>query len=270
MGKSLLKLVVGFLLICINCTLNAPNALVFQADFSKPTVSEVFGGSSIAYGGQNVVLWASGTGMEVHYPAGSYSPEGPIVGGFGTWTDHPVPTQTAILKFSVFFPEDFDFVHGGKLPGLYGGKKFCAGGDPAVDCFSTRVMWRDDGKGELYLYANREAQDPAICEMPGNYCAPVYGWSLNTGAWTFQRGVWTEVEELMTLNTPGVQNGVLSIKINGEEVVYYDNLVYRIAEYPNIRIQGLDFDTFFGGTGDYWATPKHQLTKFRDITIESV
>ncbi len=63
----------------------------------------------------------------------------------------------------MFFPTGFNFVKGGKLPGLYGGKASCTGGDPAVDCFSTRLMWRAEGQGELYLYANREAQDPAIC-----------------------------------------------------------------------------------------------------------
>ncbi|KAF8823747.1 hypothetical protein HHX47_DHR9000532 [Lentinula edodes] len=40
---------------------------------------------------------------------------------------------------------------GGKLPGLYGGRQGCSGGDAAVDCFSTRPMWRKDGQGELYV-----------------------------------------------------------------------------------------------------------------------
>lgn len=119
---------------------SSTNALVFKADFSKPTISQAFGGARIGYGERNVVLWASGGGIEVHYPAGSYSPEGPIVGGFGVWTDHPVPGEAASFKYSVFFPAGFNFVKGGKLPGLYGGKKQCAGGDPAVDCFSTRYV----------------------------------------------------------------------------------------------------------------------------------
>ena len=27
----------------------------------------------------------------------------------------------------------------------------CSGGDDGLGCFSTRLMWRDGGKGELYL-----------------------------------------------------------------------------------------------------------------------
>lgn len=133
-----------------NTSLNSERSLVFKADFSRPTISQAFGGARISYGERNVILWQSGGGIEVHYPAGSYSPEGPIVGGFGVWTDHPVPTQGASFKYSVYFPAGFNFVRGGKLPGLYGGKKQCAGGDPAVDCFSTRVMWRENGKGKRY------------------------------------------------------------------------------------------------------------------------
>lgn len=32
----------------------------------------------------------------------------------------------ATLQYSVYFPETFDFVQGGKLPGLYGGQKRCS------------------------------------------------------------------------------------------------------------------------------------------------
>ena len=55
------------------------------------------------------------------------------------------------LDYKVFFPDDFDWVKGGKLPGLYGGHTRCSGGNPALDCFSTRLMWRAGGAGELYL-----------------------------------------------------------------------------------------------------------------------
>lgn len=89
-------------------------ALVFKADFSKPTLSQAFGGSGISYGNQNVILWASGGGIDVVYPAGSYVPSGPIVGGFGIWSNHPVSSNTAVFKYSVYFPDNFNFVKGGR------------------------------------------------------------------------------------------------------------------------------------------------------------
>jgi hypothetical protein len=59
--------------------------------------------------------------------------------------------RSVTLEYKVFFPGDFEWVKGGKLPGLYGERTGCSGGDPALDCFSTRLMWRAGGAGELYL-----------------------------------------------------------------------------------------------------------------------
>ncbi len=57
----------------------------------------------------------------------------------------PIPFEQArvmALEYQVFIPEDFDFVKGGKLPGLYGGHEACSNGETASDCFSSRVMVR--------------------------------------------------------------------------------------------------------------------------------
>ena len=59
--------------------------------------------------------------------------------------------QSVTFRYSVFFPVDFDWVLAGKLPGLYGGHTGCSGGNAALDCFGTRLMWRQNGAGELYL-----------------------------------------------------------------------------------------------------------------------
>jgi len=243
-------------------------AEVFRADFSKSSLSAAFGNSGVSYGNQNVILWASGGGIDVIYPAGSYKPSASPQGGFGLYTNHKLTSQ-AVFQYGVYFPAGFNFVKGGKLPGLYGGKRSCSGGDPAYDCFSTRLMWRENGLGELYLYANREAQDPAICQNPANYCNPEFGWSLNKGAFRFPANAWTNVEERVVLNTPGQRNGQLVIRINGQEVIRYNNIVFRIAQYPNMAIDGLDVETFFGGGSPDWATPTRQVTKFRDFILYS-
>lgn len=169
-------------------SVSAVQVEVFRTNFSQNSLSEAFGGVQVSYGSQNVFLWGNGEGIDVIYPEGrywsmdirfrkkakehfynspSYTPSAEPVGGFGVWTRHTI-NRTAIFKYGVTFPVGFDFVKGGKLPGLYGGKTSCTGGDPAVDCFSTRLMWREGGQGELYLYANRDAQDSSICESPTN------------------------------------------------------------------------------------------------------
>lgn len=57
-----------------------------------------------------------------------------------------------LVTYEVAFDAGYDWVKGGKLPGLRGGLNStgCSGGNAAngQDCFSTRVMWRQNGAGE--------------------------------------------------------------------------------------------------------------------------
>lgn len=97
------------------------------------------------------------TGIQAFFPKGSINPgkrpDGAPQGGADFYAA-PLDisrSNNVSMSYSVFFPKNFDFVLGGKLPGLYGGRPGCSGGDPAEDCFSTRLMWRKGGAGELYL-----------------------------------------------------------------------------------------------------------------------
>ncbi|BGP16571.1 hypothetical protein JCM10213_000517 [Rhodosporidiobolus nylandii] len=172
------------------------------------------------------------TMMEVSFPQGSINPGNKSLptGGTGMYLT-PVNLSTATnvtFSYSVFFPADFDFVKGGKLPGLYGGHPGCSGGAESEDCFSTRTMWRTDGKGELYLYAPRNVQPPALCQTkPVSYCDTTYGMSIGRGAWTFQRGAWTTVRQNLKLNTPGVADGAFEIYVNDALVLSSDAVVFR-------------------------------------------
>jgi len=64
-----------------------------------------------------------GTALRVTYPAGSTSRSaGGPDGGMQAYLELPGgPVDTLDLEYQVRFPPDFDFVKGGKLPGLYGG-----------------------------------------------------------------------------------------------------------------------------------------------------
>ena len=79
-----------------------------------------FGSSNRQYvndpaGGSNTVL-------RVEYPKGSFKPSARPVGGTGFYAQ-PINLKNATFvsfSYQVFFPENFNFVRGGKLPGLYG------------------------------------------------------------------------------------------------------------------------------------------------------
>lgn len=98
------------------------------------------------------------------------------------------------------------------MPGLYGGHGGCSGGQESEDCFSTRLMFRKDGMGELYLYVPKGAQSASLCTMPPQtYCDSTYGYSIGRGAWIFKRGQWTDIKQDIWLNDPGKQNGGFNI-----------------------------------------------------------
>ena len=113
-----------------------------------------------------------------------------------------------------------DHSKGGKLPGLYGGHGGCSGGAESEDCLSTRLMFRTDGQGELYLYVPKgddsdegaDAQSPELCNTPpASYCDSKYGYSIGRGAWSFFRGRWSDVKQDVWLNTPGMRDGGFNV-----------------------------------------------------------
>ncbi|GAA5954385.1 hypothetical protein JCM3765_004444 [Sporobolomyces pararoseus] len=168
--------------------------------------------------------------LQVAYPKGSRNPGNNPQGGVGFYSSKiDVSTATNVsLSYSIFFPDGFNFVKGGKLPGLYGGAKACSGGAAAENCFSTRMMFRQKGMGELYLYAPREKQVEALCTLgPLSYCNSVYGMSIGRGSWTFKTGEWTDLRQDIWLNTPGKANGGFNIWVNGEIVLHSDSVYYR-------------------------------------------
>lgn len=93
----------------------------------------------------------NGTVLQVSYPAGSFNNK---TGGaqFYTLWNSSTPFQSMLLSYELSFDKGFDWVKGGKLPGIRGGPSVtgCSGGKEPTgsDCFSTRLMWRKDGAGE--------------------------------------------------------------------------------------------------------------------------
>ncbi|KAJ3821635.1 hypothetical protein F5880DRAFT_1580610 [Lentinula raphanica] len=167
--------------------------------------------------------------LQILYPENSIDPAQKPQGGAEFYAVPLDITQArnVTLEYSVFFPEEFDWVLGGKLPGLYGGHQGCSGGDAALDCFSTRLMWRSDGKGELYLYAPKDKQTESLCNNSQSVCDAAYGLSIGRGSFVFAPGNWTTVRQTVTLNTPGQQDGCFTLDVNGQRVIDRNDIYYR-------------------------------------------
>jgi hypothetical protein len=153
----------------------------------------------------------SGPVLQVQYAAGSY--EDNDTGGaqmYAMWNTSGSPFESMLVSYEVAFDSGFDWVKGGKLPGLRGGPDpdNCSGGDQAngTNCFTSRVMWRTDGEGEgesarfflwvflwwfsryvckVYAYVLR---DNNICSDSGILCNDEYGISINRGSFVFSSG----------------------------------------------------------------------------------
>jgi hypothetical protein len=195
------------------------------------------------------------TAVRVDYPGGSVSPAasrkyGSARGGMQVYLpSRRGPQEQAYLRYWVRFPSGFDFVKGGKLPGLWGGSKVSGGATPdGTDGFSTRLMWRRAGAGEVYLYA-----------------ADTAGASLGRGDWTWPTGRWSCVEQHVVLNEPRRSNGTVVVWIDGHQVLSRNDLRYRSV--PTLQIEGIFFSTFFGGADPTWASPRDQFADFAGFAL---
>jgi hypothetical protein len=95
----------------------------------------------------------TGPVLQATYPAGAFSSNNSGAQWYNLWNTSDGSTfGTMLVTYEVAFDTGFNWVKGGKLPGLRGGLNStgCSGGNEAngQDCFSTRVMWRQNGAGE--------------------------------------------------------------------------------------------------------------------------
>ena len=67
-------------------------------------------------------------------------------------------------------------------------------------------MWRTNGMGEAYIYADRGQQASDFCSTNGTVCDPDAGISFMRGAFTFKRGAWNKIS--LTGELPIVLNAL--------------------------------------------------------------
>ncbi|KAJ1309393.1 hypothetical protein OPQ81_006170 [Rhizoctonia solani] len=217
--------------------------------------------------------------MEVFFAKGSYGFASGVAGGISFYAFGPSDLSSGnefTLGYSIFFESGFDFVHGGKLPGLYGGTSndeaaSCSGGRHVETCFSTRFMWRDQGAAELYVYLPSDPANKFICnsaKIPGrNICGSDYGTSLGRNSFYFKAGQWNYVAQRIKLNTPGKADGELQVWYNGKSIWSVGGVVFRGAGMDASRVRGLMVQCFFGGHEASWASRKDQRLWFADFSV---
>ncbi|GFZ49702.1 hypothetical protein JCM24511_07104 [Saitozyma sp. JCM 24511] len=214
-----------------------------------------------------------------NFPAGTYGLNSANGQGFSFYTEGThngvnVEGATEVLfSYSAYFPSGFDFVKGGKMPGLYGGTslseaKSCSGGRQTGrdQCFSARLMWRTNGAGEFYnYYPTSVTQGGGYCSTaPYSICDTVYGDSIGRGSYSWATGKWTTVAQRLKLNDVGSANGEQTLWVDGVQIMDLNGL--EIITQSS-KIYGIMAQTFFGGSDSSWDSPTDQSVWFKDWSL---
>ena len=212
--------------------------------------------------------------LEVTYKAGD-------VGSASGITFHAqpqgFPATEATLRYQVFFPADFEWRQGGKLPGMYIGGIGASGGNWSRDCGSVRVVFKEGGAAVAYIYVplqvcdnknDRDALDKvegaAFKEVVQHTSKGSHVWR-DGSAGTFKPGAWNDVAVRVKMNAPHKKDGVLEMSING----HTSSLPFVWRTSLQTKIEGIAFATFFGGSTRDAAAPQGAKAKFRAFSYET-
>ncbi len=192
--------------------------------------------------------------LQMTYPANAQSNAG------AKWV---VPDQKEYyLSYWVKFDNDFDFDgprhSGGKLPGLGSGDLASGGNKPTgTNGFTSRYMWREDGKAVLYLYH---------MDQPSTYGEDVLLKGSDGSDKYFERGKWHNLVQRVKVNDGSQSNGEIDVWMDNEQVLSMDNLKFMTNG------QGIDtmyFSSFHGGYGSDWWPEKNDNAYFDDFVVST-
>lgn len=172
--------------------------------------------------------------------------------------------KTMTLEYTMRFGPGFDWVRGGKLPGLCAGQ--CPTGcDKSIspnEGFSARIMWTDNecqgkpkgckkGKsGGMHIYAY-------YSNMQGNKgCGDEYTFKSGSKAMVVKANKDYRVQLVVKLNSGNKANGYMKAYMNGRLVAKKTGA--KLAS-KNMSVDSIMWDNFFGGSSDMAARKNENL-----------
>ena len=168
------------------------------------------------------------------------------------------------MSYWILFAQNFDFngkydwSSGGKLPGL-GSKGLCNGGGncDGTNGFSSRYMWRENGRAVLYLYhMNKKGDYGDDLELIGQDGRTKY----------FQRGKWHNLIQRVRINDGDRSNGEIDVWMDKEKVLSQKDFKFVTN---NRGVDRLFFSTFHGGYGEDWWPSEDVYAYFDDFVIST-
>lgn len=200
----------------------------------------------VKFDGENV--------LQVTIPKGKLSPSD---GGASWRYRFEKPFDEFTVEYKVMVEKNFGFARGGKLPGLCGGSNPRGGTSniTATDGFSARVMWRELGVLEQYIYY--------IDQDPTKKWGTDFIWQTkNNKPVNLVPGVWHKIRTYIKMNAPDLEDGKIISWFDGEEVL---NINLRFRKDISFAIDSFQFVTYFGGNDETWFPEKDEKIYFKDF-----
>ena len=192
-----------------------------------------------------------GNVLQIRYEAQKFG----IAPGGVQWRTKLGSHEELYVSYWVKFAKNFDFVRGGKLPGLTGGQIEAYKRPSGYDFFMALHMFQPEGKGLQYIYH---------MDQP-NLMADSVKFDVGVDHRYFIPGKWHKLETRVKLNTPGLSNGLVQTWFDGELAADRQNLRFRNTD--SLKIDRLVFATFFGGSNSSWATSKTEYAYFDNVVV---
>lgn len=247
----------------------------FRSDFEncKPgrlsdnETKQEWAGAKLLCGNKDYVFYKSRISNHPHFieQEGSNSylkvilPEnkfGPVTGA--QWRIPLLPADSYFLSYKIKFDNNFDFVKGGKLPGLAGGTANSGGKIPTgYDGWSARLMFWEEGKLSFYMYFPTQSS---------KWGERLYFTNLIGDTIKAQRGKWHTIKQYVKMNTPNKKDGIVQGWIDGEEVLFADTILFRKS--TDLQIDQILYSVFMGGDDSSWAPKKDETIAFDDFIVK--
>jgi hypothetical protein len=169
------------------------------------------------------------------------------------------PKSQATLEYDINFDPQFEWVKGGKLPGVRGGDRKitttgCVVPQPK-DAWSFRLMWRQNARISMYMYDQERTVRNERC-----------GLSRESKDWLLTKGVWHRLKLHVKVNSNATaKDGIAQLFVNNSLILERKGIQWYSKGY--VPVSYVYFSSFYGGNDKTWAPSKKTFIKFRNVSF---
>lgn len=199
------------------------------------------------------------------------------------------PSEQVRFSFKLMFDDNFPWGSdrkkvGGKIIGFFIGQGKASGGNYTKTGSSFRLTWSFNGGVGPYLYPqvknphakggsggqdiswadldqSKEVQAVSYVAAGIHMFYPKKKENIENWDLKLKKGAWNDIEMFIKLNTPGKQDGTLSLTVNGVNK-RLDTVRFR---NDNAKIERVEIATFFGGGTKEYAPPQDTRAWYADF-----